>query len=70
MIVPRQAVRLEGTLNFFGERSDRGGIIYRRFCPNRGSGVINANEADPETVIVAPPAQEKDPMGHRTAGSG
>jgi hypothetical protein len=52
MIFPRTAVRLEGTLTSFSARSDRGGIVYRRFCPNCGSGVINGSEADPGIAVI------------------
>ena len=52
MIFPRNAVRLEGTLKSFGLRSDRGGIVFYQFCPNCGSGVTNASEADPGIVVV------------------
>jgi hypothetical protein len=52
MILPRNAVRLEGKLKSFGLRSDRGGIVFYQFCPNCGSGVTNASEADPGIVVV------------------
>jgi hypothetical protein len=27
-------------------------MVYRRFCPNCGSGVINGSEADPGIAVV------------------
>jgi hypothetical protein len=52
MIFPREAVRLEGALTSFGARSERGGIVHRQFCPNCGSGVMNASEAEPGIAII------------------
>ena len=52
MIFPRNAVRLEGALTPFGLLSDRGGMVFYQFCPNCGSGVINASEADTGIVVV------------------
>ena len=52
MIFSQEAVQLEGTLASFGVRSERGGIVYRQFCPNCGSGVMNTSEAEPGIAVI------------------
>jgi hypothetical protein len=52
MIFPTASVSLQGELCSFGMTSDSGNAVYRRFCPNCGSGVVNEGDRDPGRIVV------------------
>jgi hypothetical protein len=52
MIFPTTSVNLQGELSSFGTVADSGNTVFRRFCPNCGSGVINQGAGASEMTIV------------------
>jgi hypothetical protein len=49
---PKNAVSVEGELKTYQDTGDTGKAVFRRFCPNCGSGVLAEAEALPDMVIV------------------
>jgi hypothetical protein len=43
---------VEGELKTYQDTGDSGKAVFRRFCPNCGSGVLAEAEALPDMVIV------------------
>ena len=52
MIFPAASVNIQGDLRSFGAVADFGNTVYRRFCPNCGSGVVNKGDEASEIIIV------------------
>jgi hypothetical protein len=52
MIFPAASVNVQGDLRSFGAVADSGNTVYRRFCPNCGSGVVNEGDGDPGRIVV------------------
>jgi len=50
--IPSEALRITGTLKTFNGRGDSGKTIYRRFCPECGSAVVNEGEMLPGVSII------------------
>jgi hypothetical protein len=49
---PSSAVSVQGALKTYNDTGDSGKTVYRRFCPNCGSGVIAEAEALPGVTLV------------------
>jgi len=49
---PSNAVSVEGELKTYQDTGDSGKAVFRRFCPNCGSGVLAEAEALPDLVII------------------
>jgi hypothetical protein len=52
MIFPAASVNIQGNLSSFGAIADSGKVVYRRFCPNCGSGVANGSNGDSGIIVV------------------
>jgi len=52
MIFPAASVNIQGDLRSFGAVADSGNTVYRRFCPNCGSGVVNEGDGASMIIIV------------------
>jgi len=50
--VPATALRLTGTVKTFSKTGDSGQAIHRRFCPECGSGVVEAADALPGMIMI------------------
>jgi hypothetical protein len=50
--IPRPALSVQGTLKTFNDRGDSGKILYRRFCPECGSSVLDEAEAMPDVSMI------------------
>jgi hypothetical protein len=51
-IYPAAAVDVQGELRTYQDTGDSGKIVYRRFCPNCGSGILAEAEALPDLKII------------------
>ena len=51
--IPKQTLAVQGALKTFNDRADSGRTVYRRFCPECGSSVIDEAEARPDVVGIA-----------------
>jgi hypothetical protein len=51
-VYPSAAVNVQGELKTYNDTGDSGKTVYRRFCPNCGSGVLAEAEAMPDLTIV------------------
>lgn len=49
---PTSSVSVQGELKTYEDKGDSGQAVYRRFCPNCGSGVIAEVVVMPELTIV------------------
>jgi hypothetical protein len=49
---PASAVSVEGELKTYQDTGDSGKSVFRRFCPNCGSGVLAEAELMPDMVMV------------------
>ena len=49
---PSASVSVQGGLKTYNDKGDSGKAVYRRFCPNCGSGVIADAEALPGVTLV------------------
>jgi len=49
---PSSAISVQGELKTYNDTADSGNRLYRRFCPNCGSGVIVEADAFPGVTIV------------------
>jgi hypothetical protein len=49
---PASAVSVEGELKTYQDTGDSGKSVFRRFCPNCGSGVLAEAEVMPDMVMV------------------
>jgi hypothetical protein len=49
---PANAVAVQGELKTYQDTGDSGKAVFRRFCPNCGSGVLAEAEMMPGTIIV------------------
>ena len=49
---PSAAVSVQGDLKTYEDKGDSGKAVYRRFCPNCGSGIIAEAEALPGVTLV------------------
>lgn len=49
---PSAAITLQGELKTYNDTGDSGKAVYRRFCPNCGSGVIADADALPGLTLV------------------
>jgi hypothetical protein len=49
---PAGAVSVQGELKTYQDTGDSGRPVYRRFCPNCGSGVLAEAEIMPDLVMV------------------
>jgi hypothetical protein len=50
--LPQSALGVQGTLKTYTDRGDSGMSLYRRFCPECGSSVIDEAEAMPGVVMI------------------
>jgi hypothetical protein len=50
--LPKPAVSVQGSLKTFNDRGDTGKTMFRRFCPECGSSVIDEAEAMPGVVMI------------------
>jgi hypothetical protein len=50
--IPQPALSLQGTLQTYTDKGDTGKAMYRRFCPNCGSTVLDEAEAMPGIVMI------------------
>lgn len=50
--LPSAAVKVEGELKTYQDTGDSGKAVYRRFCPNCGSGVIADADLLPGLTLV------------------
>jgi len=53
VVVPARALRLTGTVKTFTKTGDSGQAIHRRFCPECGSGVVEAADALPDMTMIS-----------------
>src|ERR1700761_7972503 len=51
-VYPSAAVAVQGELKTYNDTGDSGKTVFRRFCPNCGSGVIADAELMPDLTIV------------------
>lgn len=49
---PSAAVSVQGALKTYNDTGDSGKTVYRRFCPNCGSGVVAEAEALPGVTLL------------------
>jgi hypothetical protein len=49
---PSSAVSVQGELKTYNDAGDSGKLVYRRFCPNCGSGVVAEAEVMPGMTLV------------------
>jgi hypothetical protein len=49
---PASAVTVEGELKAYQDTGDSGKSVFRKFCPNCGSGVLAEVEVMPDMVLV------------------
>ena len=52
MAFPNEAVDIQGELRTYQDTGDSGKPVYRRFCPNCGSGIAAEAEVLPGLTIV------------------
>ncbi len=52
VVYPSNSVALQGELKTYQDTGDSGKPVYRRFCPNCGSGVMAEAEAMPGLAIM------------------
>jgi hypothetical protein len=52
MVFRAASVSIQGDLRSFKAIADSGNAIYRRFCPNCGSKVVNEADGAPGMIIV------------------
>ena len=50
--IPKPALSMQGALKTFNDRGDSGKALYRRFCPDCGSSVIDEAEAMPNMAMI------------------
>jgi hypothetical protein len=50
--IPQPALSVQGTLQTYTDKGDTGKAMYRRFCPNCGSTVLDEAEAMPGIVMI------------------
>jgi hypothetical protein len=63
---PASAVSVQGTLKTYNDTGDSGKQVYRRFCPNCGSGVIAEAEAMAGVTLILAGTLD-DPSGYNPA---
>ena len=49
---PSAAVNVQGELKTYEDKGDSGKAVYRRFCPNCGSGIVAEAEALPGLTLI------------------
>ncbi len=52
VMFPAEAVSVQGELRAFSVTAESGEAVYRHFCPQCGSGVINTGPPGGEAVVV------------------
>lgn len=50
--LPKSALSVQGDLKTFKDTGDSGKAMFRRFCPNCGSTVVDQGEIMPDTVMI------------------
>jgi hypothetical protein len=50
--LPKPALNVEGALKTYTDRGDSGKALYRRFCPECGSSMMDEAEAMPDLVMI------------------
>ncbi|MGH7031287.1 MAG: GFA family protein [Stellaceae bacterium] len=50
--LPKPAVSVQGNLKTFNDRGDTGKTMFRRFCPECGSSVMDEAEAMPGVLMI------------------
>jgi hypothetical protein len=50
--LPKPALDVQGELKTFNDRGDSGKSLYRRFCPECGSSIMDEAEAMPGVVMI------------------
>jgi hypothetical protein len=63
---PSAAVSVQGTLKTYNDTGDSGKPVYRRFCPNCGSGVVAEAEALPGLTLLLAGTLD-DPSSYKPA---
>lgn len=63
-VFPSNAVTVQGELKTYQDTGDSGKPVYRRFCPNCGSGVLAEGEVMPGLTIVLAGTLD-DPTGYQ-----
>ena len=63
---PSAAVSVQGTLKTYNDTGDSGKAVYRRFCPNCGSGVAAEAEALPGVTLLLAGTLD-DPSSYKPA---
>jgi len=49
---PSAAVAIQGDLHTYEDKGDSGKSVYRRFCPNCGSGIVHEVEVMPGMTMI------------------
>lgn len=62
-VYPSASVTVQGDLKTYNDTGNSGNAVYRRFCPNCGSGVIAKAEIMPNLTIVLAGTLD-DPAGY------
>ena len=50
--VPQSALSLQGELKTYADKGDSGKVVYRRFCPECGSTIMDEAEAMPGVLMI------------------
>jgi hypothetical protein len=50
--LPKPVLTVQGALKTYADRGDSGKALYRRFCPECGSSVMDEAEAMPNVVMI------------------
>ncbi|MBI5461319.1 MAG: GFA family protein [Gammaproteobacteria bacterium] len=52
LVVPKDAMSIEGEVKYFAQTADDGATISRGFCPNCGSPVLGKSTGFPEVLLI------------------
>ena len=52
MVLPSEAISIEGALREYRSIADSGNVMYRRFCPTCGTPMFSQAEVRPHQLIV------------------
>ena len=52
VVVPEQALTLEGEIKFYKHPADSGNVVSRGFCPNCGCAILSLNDSMPGAVFL------------------
>ena len=65
LIVPKDAVKITGTVKYYAVKADSGNMISRGFCPNCGSPLFGRPSGLPMELIGLRAASLDDPSWYR-----